>query len=222
MPSIRECSTCGSALPTESLQGLCPKCLLRVGLNETSLPPGMSGTRVPSPSEIVSHPMPEMTITRGPAPRHRLRPGQASRGRSRGDTDRNRRIHASRTSRRRVQESNNGRRHLQPRSHPLHPPDRRTALPWSVSRHPAPDQLRGASPTKNDRRSDMPDPSMAWLSAPTASGLPQQVMTARSRSGWVTIAESAASSSLFSSSTSGVVRFGFQPLRCLDEGTGLG
>ncbi len=66
MSSARNCPTCGSPLSSEAPEGLCPKCLLQVGLGSTSLPLGMSKTREPSPSELAEMAQAEMTITRDP------------------------------------------------------------------------------------------------------------------------------------------------------------
>jgi eukaryotic-like serine/threonine-protein kinase len=66
MSSARNCPTCGSPLFPKAPGGLCPKCLLQVGLGSTSLPPGMSRTREPSPSELADMAQGEMTITRDP------------------------------------------------------------------------------------------------------------------------------------------------------------
>ena len=70
MSSARNCPTCGASLSPEAPEGLCPKCLLRAGLGETSVPTAKAlnypETRVPSPAEDGDQTEPEMTITRDP------------------------------------------------------------------------------------------------------------------------------------------------------------
>jgi eukaryotic-like serine/threonine-protein kinase len=51
MSSAQNCPTCGSSLPHEAPEGLCPKCLFRAGLDDTSPPPLM-------PSDIPEARMP--------------------------------------------------------------------------------------------------------------------------------------------------------------------
>src|SRR5947209_7400687 len=62
MSDTRFCPECGSAIPTGSPAGLCPRCLLKVGLESqsagpplsptASVPPSSSGFVPPSPEEL--------------------------------------------------------------------------------------------------------------------------------------------------------------------------
>jgi WD40 repeat protein/predicted Ser/Thr protein kinase len=70
MPATHDCPTCGSPLPAEAPEGLCPKCLLQAGMGKTSEPPALStdgsGTKMPGNSLTSNEPEPEAMISRPP------------------------------------------------------------------------------------------------------------------------------------------------------------
>jgi hypothetical protein len=70
MPSAVKCPSCGSLLPIEAPEGLCPKCLLQAGLEKTSDHAARSATtfglRIPGDTPGGAERPLESTITRPP------------------------------------------------------------------------------------------------------------------------------------------------------------
>jgi predicted Ser/Thr protein kinase len=64
MDTMRVCKECGAPLPDDAPEGLCPKCLMKIGIGtEGGIPAGSSGEKkpAPSPAEIARH-FPQLEI----------------------------------------------------------------------------------------------------------------------------------------------------------------